>query len=138
MRGKRFQDVFEVLGTAYREGERMLDRMQYLIGGTAELREHGGSLADTLISPCCSTRPSRTSTSGRAVKEKSPAGLPRRPANSGTHRPGPAKGRVHPYQHTPPSPVALKAAGGPSRPSTSSATWHRPATTRPDTARKAP
>lgn len=116
----------------------MLDRMQYLIGGTAELREHGGSLADTLISPCCSTRPSRRSTSGRAVKEKSPAGLPRRPANSGTHRPGPAKGRVHPYQHTPPSPVALKAAGGPSRPSTSSATWHRPATTRPDTARKAP
>jgi hypothetical protein len=70
MRGKRFQDVFEVLGTAYREGERMLDRMQYLIGGTAELREHGGSLADTLISPCCSTRPSRGSTSGRAVKEK--------------------------------------------------------------------
>jgi hypothetical protein len=70
MRGKRFQDVFEVLGTAYREGERMLDRMQYLIGGTAELREHGGSLADTLISPCCSTRPSRRSTSGRAVKEK--------------------------------------------------------------------
>ena len=48
-----------MLGTAYREGERMLDRMQYLIGGTAELREHGGSLADTLISPCCSTRPRR-------------------------------------------------------------------------------
>jgi hypothetical protein len=72
MRGKRFQDVFEVLGTAYREGEQMLDRMQYLIGGTAELREHGGSLADTLISPCCSTRSSRRSTSGRAVKEKIP------------------------------------------------------------------
>jgi hypothetical protein len=117
----------------------MLDRMQYLIGGTVELRELGGSPADTLISPCCSTRPRRGGVllAGQSWR-KLPAGLPHRRANSGTNRPGPAKGRVHPHQHTPPSPAALKAAGGPSRPSTSSATWHRPATTRPDTARKAP
>ena len=29
-------DVFGVLGTAHREVEQMLERMQYLIGGAAE------------------------------------------------------------------------------------------------------
>jgi hypothetical protein len=43
-------DVFEVLGAAHREVEQMLDRMQALIRAPAELRDHGGSLADTLIS----------------------------------------------------------------------------------------
>jgi hypothetical protein len=43
-------DVFEVLGAAHRDVEQMLDRMRALIGAPAELRDQGGSLADTLIS----------------------------------------------------------------------------------------
>jgi Hemerythrin HHE cation binding domain len=43
-------DVFEVLGTAHRETEQMLDRMQALMGIPSQLREEGGALADTLIS----------------------------------------------------------------------------------------
>ena len=43
-------DVFEVLGAAHRDVEQMLDRMHALIGAPAELRDQGGTLADTLIS----------------------------------------------------------------------------------------
>jgi hypothetical protein len=42
-------DVFEVLGAAHREVEQMLDRMHALIGVPTELRDQGGSLADSLI-----------------------------------------------------------------------------------------
>jgi Hemerythrin HHE cation binding domain len=43
-------DVFEVLGAAHRDLEQMLNRIQALIAAPAELRDQGGSLADTLIS----------------------------------------------------------------------------------------
>lgn len=47
-------DAFEVLGAAHREVEWLLERLQAMIGGSAEasaeLREQGGSLAGALIS----------------------------------------------------------------------------------------
>jgi hypothetical protein len=43
-------DVFEVLGSAHREVEQMLDRMHAMMGAPAELRRQGGALAGALIS----------------------------------------------------------------------------------------
>jgi Hemerythrin HHE cation binding domain len=67
-------DVFEVLGTAHRELEQMLDRMQYLIGGaaepTAELREQGGSLAAAMISAVSQHEAAEEEYFWPAVKEK--------------------------------------------------------------------
>jgi hemerythrin-like domain-containing protein len=50
MKEEAMPDAFEVLGTAHRQTEQMLDRIQAMMGAPAELREKGGALADTLIS----------------------------------------------------------------------------------------
>jgi hemerythrin superfamily protein len=63
-------DVFEVLGTAHRETEQMLDRMQAMMGAPAELRERGGSLADTLISAVSQHEAAEEQYFWAAVREK--------------------------------------------------------------------
>jgi Hemerythrin HHE cation binding domain len=63
-------DVFEVLGTAHREVEQMLDRMHALMGAPAELREQGGALADTLISAVSQHEAAEEQYFWPAVKEK--------------------------------------------------------------------
>jgi Hemerythrin HHE cation binding domain len=63
-------DVFEVLGTAHRETEQMLDRMQAMMATPAELRQEGGSLADKLISAASQHEAAEEQYFWPAVKEK--------------------------------------------------------------------
>jgi Hemerythrin HHE cation binding domain len=70
MKEEAMPDVFEVLGTAHRETEQMLDRMHAMMGAPAELREHGGSLADTLISAVSQHEAAEEAYFWPAVREK--------------------------------------------------------------------
>ena len=63
-------DVFEVLGTAHRETEQMLDRMQAMMDAPAELRAQGGALADTLISAVSQHEAAEEEYFWSAVKDK--------------------------------------------------------------------
>src|ERR1022692_2591271 len=63
-------DVFEVLGTAHREVEQMLDRMNAMMGAPVELRAQGGALADTLISAVSQHEAAEEMYFWPAVKEK--------------------------------------------------------------------
>jgi hemerythrin-like domain-containing protein len=63
-------DVFEVLGTAHRATEQMLDRMQAMMGAPAQLREEGGALADTLISAVSQHEAAEEQYFWPAVREK--------------------------------------------------------------------
>jgi hemerythrin-like domain-containing protein len=63
-------DVFEVLGTAHREVEQMLDRMQAMMGAPEELRVHGGALAGTLISAVSQHEAAEEAYFWPAVREK--------------------------------------------------------------------
>jgi hypothetical protein len=63
-------DVFEVLGTAHREVEQMLGRMQAMMGEPAQLRGEGGALADTLISAVSQHEAAEEQYFWPAVREK--------------------------------------------------------------------
>jgi len=67
---KAMPDVFEVLGTAHREVEQMLDRMHAMMGAPAELRAHGGALAGTLISAVSQHEAAEEAYFWPAVREK--------------------------------------------------------------------
>jgi Hemerythrin HHE cation binding domain len=67
---KAVPDVFEVLGTAHREVEQMLDRIHAMMGAPTELRAQGGALADTLISAVSQHEAAEQAYFWPAVKEK--------------------------------------------------------------------
>ncbi|MEP7023867.1 MAG: hypothetical protein ABJB47_08680 [Actinomycetota bacterium] len=83
-------DVFEVLGAAHREVGQMLDRMLYLIGGAAELREQGGSLAGALVSAVSRHEAAEEQYFWSAVKEKAADGDPLAAGGAG-QKPKPGK-----------------------------------------------
>jgi len=67
-------DVFEVLGTAHREVEQMLDQLHVMMGAPAELKAYGGALAATLISAVSQHEAAEEAYFWPAVREKAPDG----------------------------------------------------------------